>query len=378
MASLSLTLRMLEAQGRLPSKPCAKIAKLKSDEEGAREKRIKVERSAKKQRTKAVQRLTKKVKREIEEIDETYGKPGKTSKCSPTKKRELAVEDSPALRRGTKAEQKEHGRGKKNARQIAADHLAEDPHAYDPKPKAAKPQQPAKPKKVKAKKVAKAKKPRAAGVDKKAKAAAKREATAAKKRAREEATIAKREARKQAKAAAHRPQYAGEAEPKAAKPKKVKAVRVPKPKAEKPARAAKPVKPPKQPRGKKAAGVREQVFVADSGAANDAVDADKDAKAMAGMEAMAKRMMAQFGGEDVESMPSAKPKPKSGYVYAWTDDESFSESDTDAMSDRDFAGARYTGTLAAEGSLFNTWKLKDGRNIAQTAIGGARSASRAR
>lgn len=363
MASLSLTLRMLEAQGRLPSKPCAKIAKLKSDEEGAREKRIKVERSAKKQRTKAVQRLTKKVKREIEEIDETYGKPGKTSKCSPTKKRELAVEDSPALRRGTKAEQKEHGRGKKNARQIAADHLAEDPHAYDPKPKAAKPKKPAKPKKVKAKKVAKAKKPRAAGVDKKAKAAAKREATAAKKRAREEATIAKREARKQAKAAAHRPQYAGEAEPKAAKPKKAKAVRVPK--AEKPARAA---KPPKQPRGKKAAGVREQVFVADSGAANDAVDADKDAKAMAGLEAMTKRMMAQFGGGDVESLPSKpKPKPKAGYVYVWNEGEAFSDSDNVQMTDRHFVGARYDGRAFFDDSMFNTWTLKDGRLIAQAA-----------
>jgi hypothetical protein len=376
MSSLNLTLAMMRASGTLPKSPCAKIDKLKSVEEGAREKRVKVERSAKKQRTKAIQKLTKQVKHEIKEIDETYGKPGKPSKCSPAKKKER-VEDSPELRRGTKAEQKEHGRGKKDARQIAADHLAEDPHAYDVKPKAKKPAKPkkpktAKPKKVKAKKVAKAKKPRASGVDKKTKAAAKREATAAKKRAREEATLAKREARKQAKAAAHRPQYAGETAPTSeAKPKKVKAVRAPKPKAEKPVRAAvKPPKEPKQLRGKKAAATREQVFVADEPAANGAVDADKDAKAMAGFEAMVARMMSGANSGVVESMPSkAKPKPKPGYVYVWSDDESFSESDTDAMSERHYIGARYTGRLAGDGSMFNTWKLKDGRNIAQTAIG---------
>ena len=138
MSSLNLTLAMMRASGSLPKNPCAKIDKLKAVEETAREKRVKVERSAKKQRSKAIQKLTKKVKQEIEEIDETYGKPGKPSKCSPAKKasRKARVADSPALRRGTKMEQKEHGHSKVDARQIAADHLAKDPHAYDPKPRA--------------------------------------------------------------------------------------------------------------------------------------------------------------------------------------------------------------------------------------------------
>lgn len=475
MSSLNLTIAMLRASGSLPKSPCAKIDKLKSVEKKAHEKRAKVAKSAKTKRSKALQRLHKKVKQEIAEIDDTYGKPGKPSKCSPTK-RAAKVPDSPELRRGTKAEQKEHGHGKKNARQIAADHLAEDPHFYDTKPKAKSTKARAKKvakaakrgsrdtaemmrrnsgdmgdtggdrrtgdyngKKVRAKKVAavtkaaregqrevdafEAKAARAVKSDvKKAKAEIKRETAAAKKKIREDAATAKREARKQAKAAAHRPV----AQPKPSKPAK-------------PVRAAKPEKPPKQPRAKKAAmrrnlpEPREQTFVADAPAANDAVDPAKDAAALTGLENMVARMMAAKKGGVVESMPArlskseedlvallvarniprrearsivvksrsenydrefakltparqaeilarrptatdlanqlSRRKPKSGYVYAWTDDESFSNSDHDIMSDRDFVGARYTGTLAAEGSLFDTWKLKDGRNIAQTAIG---------
>lgn len=391
MSSLALTLAKLRAEGRLPKSPCAQIDQLKKVEDGAREKRVKVEKSAKKGRAKALSKLTAEVKHKVEVIDETYGKPGKPTKCGVAKKasRKAKVADSPELRRGTKAEQKEHGHGKKDARQIAADHLAEDPHFYDVKPKAAK----AKPAKKVAKKATAKKAPKKASKRgaskmsadaKKAKAVAKKEATAAKKKVRDDAAAAKRNAKKQAKAAAHRPQYAGEtprqAEPKA--PKKPKAARVPKPKAEKPAKVP---KAPKQPRAKKATvrrdlslpKPREQVFVADSGAANDAVDADKDAIALANLEAMTKRMLAQFGGEAVESLP-AKPRPKAGYVYIWGDDESFASSDTDSMSDRHFVGARYTGQLAGDGSLFNTWKLKDGRNIAQTALGEPRRSARAR
>lgn len=384
MSSLALTLAKLRAEGRLPKSPCAQIDKLKKVEEGAREKRVKVEKSAKKGRAKALSKLTAEVKHKVEVIDETYGKPGKPTKCGVAKKasRKAKVADSPELRRGTKAEQKEHGHGKKDARQIAADHLAEDPHFYDVKPKAAK----AKPAKRAAKK-ATAKKASKRGASKKvsadarkAKAAAKKEATAARKKARDDAAAAKRNAKKQAKAAAHRPAVAA-AKPSPA-PKKPKSVRVPKPKAEKPAKVP---KAPKQPRAKKATvrrdlslpKPREQVFVTDSGAANDAVDADKDAIALANLEAMTKRMLAQFGGEAVESLP-AKPRPKAGYVYIWGDDESFASSDTDSMSDRHFVGARYTGQLAGDGSLFNTWKLKDGRNIAQTALGEPRRSARAR
>lgn len=388
MSSLALTLAKLRAEGRLPKSPCAQIDQLKKVEDGAREKRVKVEKSAKKGRAKALSKLTAEVKHKVEVIDETYGKPGKPTKCGVAKKasRKAKVADSPELRRGTKAEQKEHGHGKKDARQIAADHLAEDPHFYDVKPKAkAKPAKRAAKKatvKTAPKKASKRGASKKMSADaKKAKAAAKREATAAKKRARDDAAAAKRNAKKQAKAAAHRPVAAAKPTP-APKPKKPKAVRVPKPKAEKPAKVP---KAPKQPRAKKATvrrdlslpKPREQVFVADSGAANDAVDADKDAKAMAALEAMTRRMMAQFGGEDVESLP-AKPRPKAGYVYVWGDDESFSSSDTDSMSDRHFVGARYTGQLAGDGSLFNTWKLKDGRNIAQTALGEPRRSARAR
>lgn len=384
MSSLALTLAKLRAEGRLPKSPCAQIDKLKKVEDGAREKRVKVEKSAKKGRAKALSKLTKEVKHKVEVIDETYGKPGKPTKCGVAKKasRKAKVADSPELRRGTKAEQKEHGHGKKDARQIAADHLAEDPHFYDVKPKAVK----AKPAKKVAKKATAKKAPKKAskrGASKKMSADAKKEATAAKKKARDDAAAAKRNAKKQAKAAAHRPAVAAAKPAPAPKPKKPKAVRVPKPKAEK---SAKVPKAPKQPRAKKATmrrdlslpKPREQVFVADSGAANDAVDADKDALAMKGLQDMVSQLMATHGGEAVESMPSAKPKPKAGYVYIWGDDESFSESDTDSMSDRHFVGARYTGQLAGDGSLFNTWKLKDGRNIAQTALGEPRRSARAR
>lgn len=142
MSSLNLLIATMQADGRLPKSPCAKIEKLKKTEKATREKRIKVEKSAKKQRSKAIEKLTAKVKREVHEIDDTYGKPGKPLKCSTpkptkaaTKKRAkratITTKDSAALQRGIKAEQKEHGHGKKTARQIAADHLAEDPHFYD-------------------------------------------------------------------------------------------------------------------------------------------------------------------------------------------------------------------------------------------------------
>ena len=305
MSSLALTLARLRAEGRLPKSPCAQIDKLKKVEDGAREKRVKVEKSAKKGRAKALSRLTAEVKHKVEVIDETYGKPGKPTKCGVAKKasRKAKVADSPELRRGTKAEQKEHGHGKKDARQIAADHLAEDPHYYDVKPKAVK----AKPAKKVAKKAAAKKAPKKASKRgaskkmsadaKKAKAVARKEATAAKKKARDDAAAAKRSAKKQAKAAAHRPAAAAD-----------KPTPAPKPKAEKPAKVP---KAPKQPRAKKAtvrrdlslSRPREQVFVADSGAANDAVDADKDAKALAALEAMTKKLMTQYGGDTVESMP---------------------------------------------------------------------------
>ena len=46
MSSLALTLAKLRAEGRLPKSPCAQIDKLKKVEDGAREKRVKVEKSA--------------------------------------------------------------------------------------------------------------------------------------------------------------------------------------------------------------------------------------------------------------------------------------------------------------------------------------------
>lgn len=339
MSSLNLTLAMMRASGSLPKNPCAKIDKLKAVEETAREKRVKVERSAKKQRSKAIQKLAKKVKQEIEEIDETYGKPGKPSKCSPAKKssRKAKVADSPELRRGTRMEQKEHGHGKKDARQIAADHLAKDPHAYDPKPRA-KPAKKAAAKKATkkagSKKAAKrvAKKPavskaKVATVQKaaragqsavekfqqrvieatqadvkKAKAEIKREvkqatkkaidheAKAAAKKAKAEIAAAKKAAKKAAKAAAK--QVAAAERP--------ATTRLPKPKAKMP-------KQPKQPRAARPdlplPKAREEVFVADVPAANDAVDASKDAAAMAGFEAMIARQMADLQRGNTESMP---------------------------------------------------------------------------
>lgn len=330
---------MMRASGSLPKNPCAKIDKLKAVEETAREKRVKVERSAKKQRSKAIQKLTKKVKQEIEEIDETYGKPGKPSKCSPAKKssRKAKVADSPELRRGTRMEQKEHGHGKKDARQIAADHLAKDPHAYDPKPRA-KPAKKAAAKKATkkagSKKAAKrvAKKPavskaKVATVQKaaragqsavekfqqrvieatqadvkKAKAEIKREvkqatkkaidheAKAAAKKAKAEIAAAKKAAKKAAKAAAK--QVAAAERP--------ATTRLPKPK------APKMPKQPKQPRARPDLPLpkaREEVFVADVPAANDAVDASKDAAAMAGFEAMIAKQMANLQRGNTESMP---------------------------------------------------------------------------
>lgn len=325
---------MMRASGSLPKNPCAKIDKLKAVEETAREKRVKVERSAKKQRSKAIQKLTKKVKQEIEEIDETYGKPGKPSKCSPAKKssRKAKVADSPELRRGTRMEQKEHGHGKKDARQIAADHLAKDPHAYDPKPRA-------KPAKKAAKKATKkagskkaAKKPavskakvttvqkaaragqsavekfqqrviEATQADvKKAKAEIKREvkqatkkaidheAKAAAKKAKAEIAAAKKAAKKAAKAAAKQ----------VATAERPAATRLPKPK------APKMPKQPKQPRARPDLPLpkaREEVFVADVPAANDAVNASKDAAAMAGFQAMIARTMADLQRGNTESMP---------------------------------------------------------------------------
>lgn len=311
MSSLNLTLAMMRASGSLPKNPCAKIDKLKAVEETAREKRVKVERSAKKQRSKAIQKLTKKVKQEIEEIDETYGKPGKPSKCSPAKKssRKAKVADSPELRRGTKMEQKEHGHSKVDARQIAADHLAKDPHAYDPKPRA-------KPAKKATKKVATVKKAARAGQSavekfqqrvieatqadvKKAKAEIKREvkqatkkaidheAKAAAKKAKAELAAAKKAAKKAAKAAA---KQAAAAEKRLPKPKAPKM-----PKQPKQPRAARPDLPlPK---------AREEVFIADVPAANDAVNASKDAAAMAGFEAMIARTMADLQRGNTESMP---------------------------------------------------------------------------
>ena len=391
MSSLALTLAKLRAEGRLPKSPCAQIDQLKKVEDGAREKRVKVEKSAKKGRAKALSKLTAEVKHKVEVIDETYGKPGKPTKCGVAKKasRKAKVADSPELRRGTKAEQKEHGHGKKDARQIAADHLAEDPHFYDTKPKAAK----AKPAKKVAKKATAKKAPKKASKRgaskmsadaKKAKAVAKKEATAAKKKVRDDAAAAKRNAKKQAKAAAHRPQYAGEtprqAEPKA--PKKPKAARVPKPKAEKPAKVP---KAPKQPRAKKATvrrdlslpKPREQVFVADSGAANDAVDPNKDALAMKGLQDMVNQLMATHGGEAVESLP-AKPRPKAGYVYVWDKGDLFSDSENVLMTDRDFVGARYDGRAFFDDSMFNTWQLKDGRLIAQVELDEPRRSARTR
>lgn len=329
---------MMRASGSLPKNPCAKIDKLKAVEETAREKRVKVERSAKKQRSKAIQKLTKKVKQEIEEIDETYGKPGKPSKCSPAKKssRKANVADSPELRRGTRMEQKEHGHGKKDARQIAADHLAKDPHAYDPKPRAKPAKKAAKKatKKAGSKKAAKrvAKKPavskaKVATVQKaaragqsavekfqqrvieatqadvkKAKAEIKREvkqatkkaidheAKAAAKKAKAEIAAAKKAAKKAAKAAAK--QVAAAERP--------ATTRLPKPK------APKMPKQPKQPRARPDLPLpkaREEVFVADVPAANDAVDASKDAAAMAGFEAMIARQMANLQRGNTESMP---------------------------------------------------------------------------
>lgn len=315
MSSLNLTLAMMRASGSLPKNPCAKIDKLKAVEETAREKRVKVERSAKKQRSKAIQKLTKKVKQEIEEIDETYGKPGKPSKCSPAKKssRKAKVADSPELRRGTKMEQKEHGHSKVDARQIAADHLAKDPHAYDPKPRA-------KPAKKATKKVATVKKAARAGQSavekfqqrvieatqadvKKAKAEIKREvkqatkkaidheAKAAAKKAKAELAAAKKAAKKAAKAAAKQVSAA----------EKPATTRLPKPK------APKMPKQPKQPRVARPdlplPKAREEVFIADVPAANDAVDASKDAAAMAGFEAMIARTMADLQRGNTESMP---------------------------------------------------------------------------
>lgn len=389
MSSLKLLLATMRASGTLPKNPCAQIDKLDKVEKSARARRIKVEKSAKKGRAKALSKLTAEVKHKVEVIDETYGRPGKPQ-CGTAKKanRKAKVADSPELRRGTKAEQKEHGHGKKDARQIAADHLAEDPHFYDVKPKVAK----AKPAKKVAKKATAKKAPKKASKRgaskvsaeaKKAKAAAKKEATAARKKARDDAAAAKRNAKKQAKAAAHRPAVAAAKPAPAPKPKKPKAVRAPKPKAEKPVKVP---RAPKQPRAKKATmrrdlslpKPREQVFVADSGAANDVVDADKEAKALAALEAMTKRMMAQFGGDAVESMPSAKPKPKAGYVYVWNDDELFSDSESVQMTDRNFVGARYNGRAAFDGEMFDTWILKDGRNIAQTALDEPQRSARAR
>lgn len=336
MSSLNLTLAMMRASGSLPKNPCAKIDKLKAVEETAREKRVKVERSAKKQRSKAIQKLTKKVKQEIEEIDETYGKPGKPSRCSPAKKssRKAQVADSPELRRGTRMEQKEHGHGKKDARQIAADHLAKDPHAYDPKPKA-KPAKKAAAKKATKKagskkaakrvhhavaKVATVQKAARAGQSavekfqqrvieatqadvKKAKAEIKREvkqatkkaidheAKAAAKKAKAEIAAAKKAAKKAAKAAAKQVSAA----------EKPATTRLPKPK------APKMPKQPKQPRAARPdlplPKAREEVFIADVPAANDAVDASKDAAAMAGFEAMIARTMADLQRGNTESMP---------------------------------------------------------------------------
>lgn len=288
MSSLNLLIATMQADGRLPKSPCAKIEKLKKTEKATREKRIKVEKSAKKQRSKAIEKLTAKVKREVHEIDDTYGKPGKPLKCSTpkptkaaTKKRAkratITTKDSAALQRGIKAEQKEHGHGKKTARQIAADHLAEDPHFYAVKP----PAKPAKP--AKAIRISEDRKAE------KAEAAAKKkaEASAAKENRRQDrANLAakKKAAKKQAKAGAYRPQVAPES----------------------PTRA---VRPPKVPRGKKERPVdlpppqpRREVFVADAAAG----DAAKTERAMQGFDDIVARQIARMraaNGPTVESMP---------------------------------------------------------------------------
>lgn len=287
MSSLNLLIATMQADGRLPKSPCAKIEKLKKTEKATREKRIKVEKSAKKQRSKAIEKLTAKVKREVHEIDDTYGKPGKPLKCSTpkptkaaTKKRAkratITTKDSAALQRGIKAEQKEHGHGKKTARQIAADHLAEDPHFYAVKP----PAKPAKP--AKAIRISEDRKAE------KAEAAAKKkaEASAAKENRRQDrANLAakKKAAKKQAKAGAYRPQVAPES-----------------PKAE---------KPPKAPRQKRSPRIdlpppqsRSEVFVADTAA----TDAAKTERAMQGFDDIVARQIARMraaNGPTVESMP---------------------------------------------------------------------------
>lgn len=287
MSSLNLLIATMQADGRLPKSPCAKIEKLKKTEKATREKRIKVEKSAKKQRSKAIEKLTAKVKREVHEIDDTYGKPGKPLKCSTpkptkaaTKKRAkratITTKDSAALQRGIKAEQKEHGHGKKTARQIAADHLAEDPHFYAVKP-------PAKPAKLaKATRISEDRKAE------KAEAAAKKkaEASAAKENRRQDRVnlaAKKKAAKKQAKAGAYRPQVAPES-----------------PKAE---------KPPKAPRQKRSPRIdlpppqsRSEVFVADTAA----TDAAKTERAMQGFDDIVARQIARMraaNGPTVESMP---------------------------------------------------------------------------
>lgn len=328
MASLNLIIATMRADGRLPKSPCAKIEKLKQVEKATREKRVRVEQSAKKQRTKAIEKLTQKVKREVHEIDETYGKPGQPMKCAaekvavtaakpakpakakPAKAKRASKKDSPALRQGIRVEKK-HGHGVKRARQIAVDHLAKDPHFYD-KAEHVPPQATAKESAARAKKVAR-KKLQVAGKAarsgqkevadfeekivkatkadvKKAKAAIKREAAAAKKAASKQAAAAKREAKKQAKAGAYRPPV----------------------EAAKPARVVKPPKPPKAPREKKTPPrridlpppqPRDEVFVADS-----ATDAAKTAMAMQGFDDIVARQIARLRAANsppppVESMP---------------------------------------------------------------------------
>lgn len=339
MSSLNLLIATMQADGRLPKSPCAKIEKLKKTEKATREKRIKVEKSAKKQRSKAIEKLTAKVKREVHEIDDTYGKPGRPLKCSTPKPKTAAkraatkaatkpvrasrkdevleqIEWDAALKRGTSAEVREHGHGRKDARQIAADHLAEDPHYYDKsKPAQRSAKQPtaraakARTKMAIAAKAARSGQKEVAAFEEKvisatksdvakAKAQIKREVAAAEKRAvKAEAAAAKenrrqdranlaakkKAAKKQAKAGAYRPQVAPES-----------------PKAE---------KPPKAPRQKRSPRIdlpppqsRSEVFVADTAA----TDAAKTERAMQGFDDIVARQIARMraaNGPTVESMP---------------------------------------------------------------------------